>query len=130
MKSLWLENSLITGPYLALVINEKQFHKAMNHCKIPIKDRGNWIPNDHSDATCYTLENPDGKMCCIVAIRVKKKQDPNEIIGLLIHESVHVWQQFCERIGESNPSSEFEAYSIQAISQSLIVAYSELTAKK
>lgn len=128
--NLWLDRSLISGPYLTLVTNEKQFHKAMRHCKVPKADRGSWIHRDSADATTHTLEKADRMICCIVAIRVKKKQNPNEIIGLLIHEAVHVWQGFASRIGESNPSPEFEAYSIQMIAQSLIVAYSELTAKK
>lgn len=130
MRSIWCDNSMIIGPYLALVINEKQFHKAMNHCKIPFAQHGNWISNEHSDATMHTLEKPDGKMCCVVAIRVKEDQDKNEVIGLLVHEAVHVWQDFADRIGESNPSKEFEAYAIQSISQRLISAYSEMTASE
>lgn len=130
MKSLWLERSLIVGPYIALVLNEKQFHKAMNDCHVPSSEHGDWIKTEHSDATVHTLEKPDGGQCSIVALRVKKKTDQTCIVGLLVHESVHIWQHFKERIGEDNPSKEFEAYSIQAISQTLIEAYSKLTVKK
>ena len=130
MKALWLDNTLIQGPYVALVINEKQFNAAMRHCSIPRAERGNWIANEHSSATVHTLEKPDGKMCCIVALRVQKGIGPNSIVGLLVHEAVHVWQRFVERIGEDHPSKEFEAYSIQSISQTLIQAYSDLTKKR
>lgn len=130
MKSPWLDRSLITGPYVTLVLNEKQFHKAMNDCHIPASEHGEWIKTAHSDATVHTLENPKGEQCAIVALRVKKKTDPTSIVGLLVHESVHIWQDFKDRIGETSPSKEFEAYSIQTISQRLIAAYSELTAKK
>lgn len=42
-----------------------------------------------------------------------------EIYGLLLHEAVHVWQKVKKLMGEKEPSSEFEAYSIQAIAQDL-----------
>jgi hypothetical protein len=42
---------------------------------------------------------------------------------MLVHEAVHVWQFHCENIGEREPSIEFEAYSIQAVSQFLMEAY-------
>lgn len=127
MKAKWLDRSLIVGPFVALVINEDQFHAAMNDCGIPKGEHGEWIKTDHSDATVHFLVNKSKERCCIVAIRVKKKTDPNSIIGLLVHESVHIWQNFKEGIGEGGPSDEFEAYSIQAISQRLICAYSELS---
>lgn len=124
---VWLERSLLVGPYVTLVLNEQQFHKAMKHCQIRKEDRGSWIKTGHADATVHFLENPAKEQCCIVAMRVKKKTDPNSIVGLLVHESVHIWQSFKRHIGEKEPSDEFEAYAIQSISQRLIEAYSEQT---
>jgi hypothetical protein len=46
-----------------------------------------------------------------------------QVAALLVHEAVHVWQLFRESIGEHGPSKEFEAYSIQAISQRLMERY-------
>lgn len=40
--------------------------------------------------------------------------------GLIIHEGVHIWQEIRLLMNEKEPSSEFEAYSIQTISQSLL----------
>lgn len=48
-----------------------------------------------------------------------------EIYGLLLHEAVHVWQKIKKLMGEKEPSSEFEAYSIQAIAQDLFKMYEE-----
>ncbi len=48
-----------------------------------------------------------------------------EIYGLLLHEAVHVWQKVKKLMGEKEPSSEFEAYSIQAIAQDLFKMYEE-----
>ncbi|MDC5109016.1 hypothetical protein OHW62_16510 [Acinetobacter baumannii] len=52
-----------------------------------------------------------------------------EIYGLLLHEAVHVWQIVKRRMGESEPSVEFEAYSIQAIAQDLFEMYEESEVK-
>ncbi|MDC5485845.1 hypothetical protein NRA67_18900, partial [Acinetobacter baumannii] len=48
-----------------------------------------------------------------------------EIYGLLLHEAVHIWQKVKKLMGEKEPSSEFEAYSIQAIAQDLFKMYEE-----
>lgn len=40
--------------------------------------------------------------------------------GLVIHESVHIWQEIKKMMRESEPSIEFEAYSIQRIAQDLL----------
>ncbi|SSR50187.1 Uncharacterised protein [Acinetobacter nosocomialis] len=52
-----------------------------------------------------------------------------EIYGLLLHEAVHVWQKVRKLMGEKEPSSEFEAYSIQAIAQDLFEMYEESEVK-
>ncbi|MFA2889648.1 hypothetical protein [Acinetobacter pittii] len=48
-----------------------------------------------------------------------------EIHGLLLHEAVHVWQKVKKLMREKEPSSEFEAYSIQAIAQDLFKMFEE-----
>ena len=61
----------------------------------------------------------------IVQIGDTSKRISVEIHGLLLHESVHVWQRIRQRMGEHNPSTEFEAYSIQAIAQDLFAMFEE-----
>ncbi|MDC4442181.1 hypothetical protein OHV35_01985 [Acinetobacter baumannii] len=46
-------------------------------------------------------------------------KDQIQVYGLLLHEAVHIWQIVKRRMGEREPSVEFEAYSIQAIAQDL-----------
>lgn len=124
-KIKWLDRSLIVGPFVTLVLSDKQYQKAMDHCRIAKNDRSDWIKTPTADATVHFLEDGDKDMVAVVAIRVKKQTNPNAIIGLLAHESVHIWQRFKRRIGENEPSDEFEAYSIQTITQRLIEAYSK-----
>lgn len=61
----------------------------------------------------------------IVQIGDTSQRTSVEIHGLLLHESVHVWQRIRQRMGEHNPSTEFEAYSIQAIAQDLFAMFEE-----
>lgn len=48
-----------------------------------------------------------------------------QIFSLLLHEAVHIWQRVRMRMGESEPSKEFEAYSIQRIAQDLFWLYEQ-----
>jgi hypothetical protein len=59
----------------------------------------------------------------IVQIGDTGDKDQLQVYGLLLHEAVHVWQIVKRRMGEREPSLEFEAYSIQAIAQDLFEMY-------
>jgi len=77
------------------------------------------------DGRCTHFTNThDHNACSIVTIRPGNKS-ALEVISMLTHEAVHVWQAMRDAIGETHPSSEFEAYSIQAISKNLIKAYEQ-----
>lgn len=119
----WLHRDLILGPYLWLATSEAEFREALEHCEVPAHQQpAEWM-NDGKDARAYYLDNPRGELVCIVAIRIRPEVSGVQIASLLVHEAVHVWQVFIERMGEENPSREFEAYSIQAITQRLLQAY-------
>lgn len=53
------------------------------------------------------------------------KKTAIEIAAVLVHEAVHIWQRVCLCLNETTPSDEFEAYSIQWISQNLMFQYAE-----
>ncbi|MDN8191865.1 hypothetical protein QZK04_17625 [Acinetobacter baumannii] len=59
----------------------------------------------------------------IVQIGDTSDKDQIQVYGLLLHEAVHIWQIVKRRMGEREPSVEFEAYSIQAIAQDLFEMY-------
>lgn len=48
-----------------------------------------------------------------------------DAVSILVHESVHVWQNYVMTIGEKEPSREFEAYSIEGIFSVLHDAYTK-----
>ena len=113
----WLNRRIACpGPYLALCTSEKQYIKALKHLKI--KSNNLWVDNK-ANATTHVFDNNSGELCCVVCINVEH-HNKVEVYGLLVHEAVHVWQEYVQRIGEHTPGNEQMAYGIQNISQELI----------
>lgn len=61
----------------------------------------------------------------IVQIGNQEHWSLNAVHGLLLHEAQHIWQELRKKMGEEDPSSEFEAYSVQRIAQDLFDMYDE-----
>lgn len=122
MKTRWLDRRIACpGPNMALVLSQEEFDAALKHLGVPAGIP--WISNDHSDATAHVLDRSGGGTAVVVGLRVDEGRSAIEIAGLLVHESVHIWQRYAESIGERNPGDEQEAYAIQAISQELMAEY-------
>lgn len=123
----WLSRELITNPlFIGLCTDEKDFQRALKKLKIPKNDQPDFLTSEHANATVHFFTR-QGKEVAIVCIHKKQPKGITriQIDCLLVHEAVHIWQEIRERIGERNPSYEFEAYSIQSIAQDLIVAFHE-----
>lgn len=59
-----------------------------------------------------------GLDCVLVTLNRKRAQDLSEttLLGLLVHETTHVWQYVLKTMGEKGiPSMEWEAYSMQGL---------------
>ena len=122
MKPRWLDRRISApGPHLTLCLNEREFRQAVRH--LGIKDSGSWMKNTHSDATTHLYERKSGLVAIVALCSRRKKRSPIEIAGLLVHEAVHVWQAWCDRIGETHPAFEQEAYGVQSIAQELMAEY-------
>jgi hypothetical protein len=82
---------------------------------------GEPYPDSDGRATFFTKH---GKTIAMVTIRdrAEKVRTLCEIVGLLTHEGAHIWQEVRAVMGETNPSAEFEAYSMQSIVQELLFA--------
>ena len=123
---IWIDRALVLSPlYVALCTTEAQFKKELEDINIPLNAQPKFTFNDHSDAATHFLTK-DGYNCCIVCIRHRKGISAHQVYALLCHESVHVWQEIKDILGEDDPSHEFEAYSIQRVFQNLMEAYKEL----
>jgi hypothetical protein len=127
----WVDRALVVSPYrIGLCTSEFKFKKELQRLKVPVKDYPVWIyPN--ANATVHYLEGTKNHdQCCIVCIDRSSGRAASEIVGLLIHEAVHIWQSTRDELREDHPSQEFEAYSIQTIAQRLIEAYGNYSMKK
>lgn len=118
MKPLWLQRSLVVGPYYTLCLAEDAFRKEAKRLKWA--DPGRWIRTDMADATTHHAVSADGSPCSIVCVRDAAGRDPIVVAGLLVHEAVHIWQRWCSDHGEDSPGDEVEAYAVQWISQQLM----------
>lgn len=111
--------------YIGLSLTDKDFREMLDGLKV----KKNMRPKTRAaanGATTHYFESKGGKLAAIVALSPTKKVNPIAVCGLLVHEAVHIWQAHCNEIGEKAPSSEFEAYAIQHIAQTLIEKFSEL----
>ncbi len=116
----WLGRDTVRAPHLLLCLSEKEYLRAAKHCGV--EQPSPWL-GAGAAATCHTWEKP-GKLICIVCLRpIDNDVDPIRVACSLVHESVHVFQELCESIGEINPSPEFEAYSIERISEQLMLEF-------
>jgi hypothetical protein len=102
-----------------LCIDEKAYVKALAQLA---KEGKHLTPNWPDDgARCqFVMCNGEASDCVVMLV---EKEDPIENAVLLVHEAVHIWQMFCQTIGERNPSDEFMAYTIQNITHRLYHAY-------
>jgi hypothetical protein len=123
MKTRWLDRRIACpGPFLALCLSDDEW-KAVSK-KLGVSASVPWLATDRADATTHIFDAPDGRgLCCVVCLQVNAGRAAVEIAGLIVHESVHVWQQYAESIGEHRPGVEQEAYAVQSIAQELMAEY-------
>ena len=108
------------GPHLALCTSQKQFETITR--RIKTLDRPPFL-NAGADATTHIFTSDSGEKTAIVCLGSTAYKTPIEVACLLVHEAVHIWQAYCDRIGERSPGQEQEAYAIQSISQYLMIEY-------
>lgn len=116
----WLSRDLVIGPKFTLVLSQAEMDavmQSMNHPTMPYLNPG-------APATTAHFSRPNGTTS-IVGLNLAEALAHTgvEIAGLLVHEAVHIWQDWCAMYGEKDPSKEFEAYAIQSISQRLMEEY-------
>lgn len=122
--AVWIERAIIESPFcVGLCQTENQFKNELKRLGVSESEDVQWV-TDGKDATVTEFSGTKKhEKCFLVGIKQDKTTRPIEVIGLLVHEAVHVWQRIREDINEDKPSNEFEAYAIQNISTRLIDAY-------
>lgn len=129
MNSAWLDRSLISSPFhIALCLTRKQFERKLKECSIPKED---WMPFvTVSESARVHRYSHEGTGYVFVCIDGYEQHAEVEIYGLLVHEAMHIWRWIREYIDEETPSSEFEAYAMQNLSQRLIHEFKRQTKKR
>lgn len=122
----WLDRRIAApGPYLALCLSADEFRAAVRHMS---QYGGEWL-NSGADATTHTYSRKDGGICCVVCLGSTEGRSGVEIAGMLVHEAVHVRQEYAAYIGEKTPGVEQEAYAVQAIAQELMAEFARQRGK-
>ena len=131
MSIKWCSRELIRSPYYyGVCLDEVSFEETCKELEIP-KSKIPPFVSDGSPATVNFLINANlNKRVAIVCLKLPENISPTQTIGLLVHEAVHIFQQIKAYIGEGSPSPEFEAYSIQTITEELIYAYDDIINSK
>lgn len=127
----WLDRALVLSPYYyGLCLTEKDFCKELKRLKVPKDTWPPFLGSASANATAHFFEKGDGTLACIITLGATKGKSVAQVHALLVHEAVHLWQEIRSNIGEKAPSSEFEAYAIQTLSQRLIEAYADAKGRK
>lgn len=91
--------------------------------KLRITNRPSW---EESDGRCEHWWNVGKYLDHVVLITLSTKARRHEmpyIAGVIAHECMHAWRHIREAIGEKEPSSEFEAYTMQQMVQHVLHAH-------
>ena len=118
----WLNKTLIEGDFLKVCTTEAEYYRTLRYLKVPVAEWDRWLLPE-SLATTHYFDTPKGSRVSIVCIPVKPAEDGIDVATLLVHEAVHVVQEYFRYICEDNPGTEIEAYAIQNVSASLMRAY-------
>lgn len=118
----WLDRRIAApGPLVTLCLSADEFQVVRKHVRAP--DANPWIKTPQADATAHYFESDELGLCVAVCLSNLQNRSSIEIAGLLVHEAVHVWQEYAAYIGEVQPGAEQEAYAIQSIAQELMAEF-------
>lgn len=122
----WLDRTLFRSPYhIGLCTSPKAFRRELKRLGVPKNSWPDFIPQDAHAATHYFECTTKHGLSAIVCMRRDKSRTLLDHHSLLVHEAMHIWQKVRDFIGEKNPGSEFEAYSLQFISYVLFEAFAD-----
>ena len=122
----WLNRMVVKGPRLVLCLNEAEYNAVIKF--MVVADPDQWLDNG-CGACVHHFRSSDGGNTCVVCLNDVGFESSIELASVLVHESVHIWQELRAHMGEESPSREFEAYSIENISKTLMEEYARKSMK-
>lgn len=121
----WLDRTMLRGPHLALATSQKGLRKLLRDLKMA-EDSVPWDLAHSVAAACRFFRRGDGDgPPDLVIVLIPPGLKRREAALRLAHEAVHIYQAWCERVGEVRESrvTEAEAYCIENLSRTLLKAY-------
>ena len=77
------------------------------------------VPPWPQELDCYAftrvLRRREGGRLIVVGLNRPMHKSREALIGTMVHEAVHVFQYCMDRIGEDEPGTEVEAYTVESI---------------
>jgi hypothetical protein len=122
----YVDRGLVFNPlYVGLAITAKDFDEECN--KLGITKPPVFVPEGCGACVHYLEKKSDGFIREIAIVCLKENSHKTKKIeaihAMLVHEAMHVWRRCRQALGEDYPSSEFEAYSMQNLCQSIFTSY-------
>lgn len=118
----WLNPTLLTCDHVGICFNDRDFQRELRRMKVPSHNWGSWL-TEGALATTHHLTSEKGSRASIVCTPIRPEWEGVEVATLLVHEAVHVVQEYFDWIGESQVGKETQAYAIQSVSAQLMRAY-------
>lgn len=118
----WLNPALLTCDHVGICFNDRDFQRELRRLKVPSHNWGSWL-TEGALATTHHLTSEKGSRASIVCTPIRPEWEGVEVATLLVHEAVHVVQEYFDWIGEAQVGKETQAYAIQSVSAQLMRAY-------
>lgn len=110
--------------FIGFCPNEKAWKREMKRIKRAGSDVSQ-CDYPTSDGHMMTFYPPNAPPVCIITIKdgAEKERCLSAIVGIIVHECTHVWQEIRDFIGEAKPGAEQEAYAIQTLTMYVLAAF-------
>lgn len=116
----WLNRNSVPFPYFTLCLTVEDYYRTMRELGTKESRISPPLASNTANATVTFTTNEAKEPCCIVFL--EDNSTPLQTAGLLVHEAVHIWQEYAQLHGLTD-TGKIEAQCIQAISQALMAEY-------
>lgn len=124
----WVSRELFRSPvYIGICLTEE--HLKSEQERLKWKEELIFPKPDHAKLWYLESTNPDFKPLCLLCLNITSTATELEIHGLIVHETQHIWKYILKNINEKKPSSELEAWLIQALFQNITETYDNMKKK-
>lgn len=113
-------------PHFTLCLNKAQFGRVVEMLKVKANHRPDFVLRGSNATTHFFTCKDESEATAVVTLDSTKGRQLEQVVSLLAHEGVHIWQECLKSAGEKSPSSEFEAYALQHIVKELVRLYRKL----